>query len=216
VIFTCVTNLKCLSDQIKEFFIDGTFKCCPKFFLQLYIIHGCEHGNYVPLVFVLLPSKTEIYYNQMCRERDLVFSPETVHIDIEMAMHNSVRRNFKQANTSCCRFHLGQSMWRKIQTIGFSAQYPCMIYNWRKNLGQHLNVPSIKISLIWSERHFRFVTHVKITMPVSLEFLAKKRSSLFVFKSRISRASCTYPLFLGNFGRSLRRSRYSDCARFPY
>ena len=62
-------------------------------------------------------------YDQMCRERDLVFSPETVHIDFEMAMHNSVRRNFKQANTSCCRYHLGQSMWRKIQTIGFSAQY---------------------------------------------------------------------------------------------
>jgi hypothetical protein len=34
----------------------------------------------------------------MCRERGLVFSPETVHIDFEMAMHNSVRRNFRQAN----------------------------------------------------------------------------------------------------------------------
>jgi hypothetical protein len=49
---------------------------------------------------VLLPSKTEICYDQMwdmlhymCRERGLVFSPETVHIDFEMAMHNSVRRN---------------------------------------------------------------------------------------------------------------------------
>jgi hypothetical protein len=91
-----------------------------------------------------------------------------------------------------------------------------MVYtgNWRKNLGQHINVPSIKISLIWSERHFRFVTHVKITMPVSLEFLAKKHLSLFVFKSRTSRASWTSPLFLGYFGRSLRRSQYSDCARF--
>jgi hypothetical protein len=78
VIFTCVTNLKCLSDQIKDIFIDGTFKCCPKFFLQLYTIHGCENGNYVPLVFVLLPSKTEICYDQMwymfhymCREREV-------------------------------------------------------------------------------------------------------------------------------------------------
>jgi hypothetical protein len=60
VIFTCVTNLKCLSDQIKEIFIDCTFKCCPNFFLQLYTIHGCENGNCVSLVFVLLPLKTEI------------------------------------------------------------------------------------------------------------------------------------------------------------
>ena len=59
----------------------------------------------------------------MCRDRGLVFSPETVHIDFEKAMHNSVRRNFRQANISCCCFHLGQSIWRKIQTIGFSAQY---------------------------------------------------------------------------------------------
>ena len=78
MIFTCVTNLKCLSDQIKEIFIDSTLKCCPKFFLQLYTIHGCENGNYVPLVFVLLPSKTEICYDQMwdmlhymCREREV-------------------------------------------------------------------------------------------------------------------------------------------------
>ena len=78
VIFTCVTNLKCLSDQIKEIFIDCTFKCCPNFFLQLYTIHGCENGNCVSLVFVLLPSKTEICYDQMwdmlhymCREREV-------------------------------------------------------------------------------------------------------------------------------------------------
>jgi hypothetical protein len=28
-----------------------------------------------------------------------------------------------------------------------------MVYNWRKNLGQHLSVLSIKISLIWSEEN---------------------------------------------------------------
>ena len=38
-------------------------------------------------------------------------------------MHNSVCRNFRQANISYRRFHLGQSMWRKIQTTEFSAQY---------------------------------------------------------------------------------------------
>ena len=97
---------------------------------KLPTIHGCENGNCVSFVFVLLPSKTEICYDQMwdmlhymCRERGLVFSPETVHIDFEKDMHNSVRRNFRQANISCCRFHLGQCIWRKIQTIGFSAKY---------------------------------------------------------------------------------------------
>ena len=34
-----------------------------RYFCQLYTIHGLKNGNYVPLVFCLLPSKTEICYN---------------------------------------------------------------------------------------------------------------------------------------------------------
>jgi hypothetical protein len=48
-----------------ELFIDGTFKCCPRYLCQLYTIHGLKNGNYVPLVFCLLPSKTEMCYTAM-------------------------------------------------------------------------------------------------------------------------------------------------------
>jgi hypothetical protein len=33
-----------------ELFIDGTVKCCPRYFCQLYTIHGLKNGNYVPLL----------------------------------------------------------------------------------------------------------------------------------------------------------------------
>ena len=56
IIFTCNTNLQSLCD-VDDIFIDGTFKCCPKHFHNLYSIHGCKNGNYVPLLFALLPSK---------------------------------------------------------------------------------------------------------------------------------------------------------------
>jgi hypothetical protein len=65
VIFSCNTNLKCLCNEMCDIFIDGTFKYCPKFFFQLYSIHGCKNGNYIPLVFALLPLKTEECYNKM-------------------------------------------------------------------------------------------------------------------------------------------------------
>ena len=39
IIFTCHRNIECFCD-VDEIFMDGTFKCCPKFFQQMYTIHG--------------------------------------------------------------------------------------------------------------------------------------------------------------------------------
>jgi hypothetical protein len=43
---------------MKGIFIDGTFKYCPKYFYQLYSLHGCKNGNAIALVFALLPAKS--------------------------------------------------------------------------------------------------------------------------------------------------------------
>jgi hypothetical protein len=67
IIFSTLTNLQCtcMCRIMDELFIDGTFKCCPRHLCQLYTIHGLKNGNYVPLVFCLLPSKTEMCYTAM-------------------------------------------------------------------------------------------------------------------------------------------------------
>ena len=46
IIFSWTSNLCVLCTQGKEIFIDGTFKCCPKFFEQLYTMHGYSNGHY--------------------------------------------------------------------------------------------------------------------------------------------------------------------------
>ena len=84
---------------------DGTFKCCAKFFLQMYNIHGLCSGHYVPLVFVLLPGKSVSIYSSMwsairsLREwRNLTLEPTTVHIDFKVAINtvlNNVQCTFK-------------------------------------------------------------------------------------------------------------------------
>jgi hypothetical protein len=49
--------------------------------------------------------------------------PEVVHINFEYAMHSAVTNKFPNATISCCRFHLGQIWWRKIQSLGPSVEY---------------------------------------------------------------------------------------------
>jgi hypothetical protein len=104
---------------VKEIFIDGTFKCCPKFFEQLYTIHGYSNGHYIPLVFALLVSKSEDTYRKflqhvidICSARNLTFKPAVVHVDLEITVHNVFRQMFSETSIQCCRFHLGQSWWK--------------------------------------------------------------------------------------------------------
>ena len=52
-------EMLCSFDKI---FMDGTFKVVPKFFYQLYSIHGYHKGEMFPLIFVMLPNKSEETY----------------------------------------------------------------------------------------------------------------------------------------------------------
>lgn len=52
--------LKC-----RDLYIDGTFKTCPKPFLQVISIHGMFHGRVIPFAFVLLKSKATTLYREM-------------------------------------------------------------------------------------------------------------------------------------------------------
>jgi hypothetical protein len=130
IIFSCTSNLRVLCTQVKDIFIDGTFKCCPKFFEQLYTIHGYSNGHFIPLVFALLVSKSEDTYRKflqhvidICSARNLTFKPAVVHVDLEITVHNVFRQMFPQTSTQCCRFHVGQSWWRKIQKTVLSTEY---------------------------------------------------------------------------------------------
>ena len=64
-IFATNKNLEilCNSDCI---YLDGTLKLCPDLFYQLFTIHAFVEGKIqFPCVYVLLPGKTRILYDQM-------------------------------------------------------------------------------------------------------------------------------------------------------
>jgi len=129
VAFSTTTNLKFLS-ECKTLYIDGTFKSCPKLFYQLFIIHGAKNTTYTPLVFFLLTGKTisiykDAFYSLIEKMNDLNlnFAPNIIYADFEQAIHSAVVDIFPDVIRKGCRFHLGQSIWRKIQSLGLSTVF---------------------------------------------------------------------------------------------
>lgn len=95
-IFSCFSNMKSLC-SVETLYMDGTFEYCVNHFTQFFTIHGFKNGQYVPLVFCLLPNKLKTTYNTLfniiiekCREKGLHWSPTTIVIDFEVAIHKAV------------------------------------------------------------------------------------------------------------------------------
>lgn len=127
--FSTDTNLRklCTVDTI---FVDGTFKSCPALFYQIFTIHAIINDNYIPLAFFLLSNKTTSSYQQAfqhvvlsCKNRGLSFQPECVYADFENAIQLAVNLVWPKSKVKGCRFHLGQSWYRKIQELGLSSSY---------------------------------------------------------------------------------------------
>lgn len=129
VAFSTQSNLKHLT-ECDVLYVDGTFKSCPRPFYQLFIIHGAKNANYTPLVFFLLTGKTkEIYKDAFSEliekmvELNLNFTPGIIYADFEQAIHTAISEIFPEVIRKGCRFHLGQSMWRKIQSLGLCKNF---------------------------------------------------------------------------------------------
>lgn len=120
--FSCETNLNVLR-QAKTMYVDGTFESSPKLFQQIFIIHTVIDNIYVPLAFFLLPDKTiSSYKNALLHIKNYV-QPDIVYVDFEKAIHAALRAVWPTVQLKGCRFHLGQSWWRKILTVGLSKDY---------------------------------------------------------------------------------------------
>ena len=92
----------------------------PKFFHQLYAVHGYVNGHYIPLVHCLSDKSTATCLNTIqanCAVMNFYFAPRNVVIDFENSMLSAIRSVFPNASVHCCRFHLGQAWWRHMNRI---------------------------------------------------------------------------------------------------
>ena len=132
LIFTTTENIRHLS-RAKYWIIDGTFKTAPIIFKQLYTIHapvGGTNHKIVPLLYALMTAKSEELYerlfqelNEMADREDIELKPDFVITDFEMAAINAVKSEFPGVQNKGCFFHLGQSVYRKIQSLQLASRY---------------------------------------------------------------------------------------------
>lgn len=122
VILTCNTNLNILKEN-RCIYVDGTFKYCPKFFYQMFTIHVLHNGHYLPLIYCFLPDKTSVTYGKAFSALCDHLNPQVVFVDFEEAIHIALRKMWPSVNIKGCRFHLGQSWWRMIQSVGLASEF---------------------------------------------------------------------------------------------
>ena len=82
------------------------------------------------LAFFLLANKHPTSYEDVFRHTvseaaklGVNVCPATVYADFETAIHYAVTTVWPGLEVKVRRFHLGQSWWRKIQSLGLSKQY---------------------------------------------------------------------------------------------
>ena len=104
--------------------IDGTFSVCPKPWVQLYTISILKNQHVIPIIFILLKTKSEVEYRKMIFViRRLIpgLTPKIIICDFEKAAINAFGSLFPSARLSGCLFHLGQNVQKKINSLGLSV-----------------------------------------------------------------------------------------------
>lgn len=126
LIFSTRSNITLLA-QSQNWYADGTFKVVPTLFEQLYTIHGLKDNVAIPLVFALLPNKTEQTYIKLLQEIKNVLpagaGPRTIMTDFELAMINAVQQELPDTVHRGCFFHFSQCIFRHIQSNGLQREY---------------------------------------------------------------------------------------------
>ncbi|KAG0442421.1 hypothetical protein DMUE_0280 [Dictyocoela muelleri] len=124
LIFTTDENIVHLENS-NILICDGTFKSSPSCFEQIFTIQVKLREMYLPLMYCFMKNKKEVSYDKIfkwIKEKNsfIVLSIKSIVIDFEIASYNALKRYFTNSNLYGCNFHLGQIVWRRIQSLKFS------------------------------------------------------------------------------------------------
>ena len=59
----------------------------------------------------------------VCSKSGKVISCKNFHVNFEFSVHKVIKEYFLDCVVKCCRFHIGQAWWRKIQSLGLRSEY---------------------------------------------------------------------------------------------
>ncbi|KAL4108184.1 hypothetical protein QTP88_018426 [Uroleucon formosanum] len=111
--------------QSDHVFMDATFSSCPKGFYQLYVLYVIYKMKPLPVVYALLPKKTQtVYVELLMALKDTCSSVKPFSIDFGLAMIKAIEEVFKDSvSIYLCYYHLSQSVWRKVRNLGLATKY---------------------------------------------------------------------------------------------
>lgn len=112
--------------QSPNWFMDGTFAIVPELFFQLYTVHALIAGDVISCLYCLLPNKSRETYQRLFIEIKALTvnaKPATVMMDYEKAAMNAVAECYAGIDVQGCFYHLSQSIYRKVQALGFQERY---------------------------------------------------------------------------------------------
>lgn len=110
--------------KVKHFFMDGTFKCCPSPFKQMFSIHGdigsnCDQTIILPLVYAFMTHQTKRAYSILF---DLIKSqiPDWQPVKVTTDFEEASMRVLSKMNLRIkgCQYHFSNSLWRKAKQLG--------------------------------------------------------------------------------------------------
>ncbi|KAK3909666.1 FLYWCH-type zinc finger-containing protein 1 [Frankliniella fusca] len=130
MVFATRTNLRRLG-RSDTWFLDGTFSVVALLFTQLFTIHGLVKDHAFPFVYALLTGKKETMYFKVlnvirdkCRQFHINLpDPKTIISDFELGIINAAKAVYPDSVMRLCFFHLGQSMYRRVQEEGLQVVY---------------------------------------------------------------------------------------------
>ena len=108
-----------------NWFVDGTFKCAPEIYYQVFTVHVFIHGAVIPVLYALLPNKQQATYERLFTALNSMrqFNPTSILADFEMSSINAVGSVYPNATVSGCFFHFTQCIYRKVQDSGLQNEY---------------------------------------------------------------------------------------------
>ena len=124
-IFASEIGLQSLRES-EHWYADGTLKVFPEIFYQLYTIHGQRNGQIFPVVFCLIPNKTQATYRRLLQQ---VFDRvgdnrlQDVLVNFERAAINAFHLIYENIVMKGSFYHLSSNIWKKVQHFGLQQRY---------------------------------------------------------------------------------------------
>ena len=123
--------------MIKEtdiLFLDGTFKCSPKSFYQIFnIVRHLKNKNIsLPILSVIMKNKYQISYINLFENFKLILKEHNISIDnnkiylmldYESALRNALKICFPNCIILGCYFHYLQCIVKKIKELGLLKKH---------------------------------------------------------------------------------------------